>query len=119
MSREPDSDLSGLGRRACRDLENVFERADPSQLEILSRELLAASAPKRSQWQLAQQLGILPSRMVILIDELSDKGLVKRHRSIGDRRNYELTLTKRGGDTFKHLSRLAAEHEADLLAIRF
>jgi hypothetical protein len=30
-----------------------------------------------------------------------------------------LTLTKRGGDTFKHLSRLAAEHEADLLAIRF
>jgi DNA-binding MarR family transcriptional regulator len=78
---------------------------------------IIASAPKCSQRQLAQQLGILPSRMVILIDELSDKGLVKRHRSIGDRRNYELTLTKRGGDTFEHLSRLAAEHEADLLAM--
>jgi 6-phospho-3-hexuloisomerase len=42
MSSDPAFDLNGLGRRACRDLENVFEQIDSAQLEILSRELLAA-----------------------------------------------------------------------------
>jgi 6-phospho-3-hexuloisomerase len=42
MNPEPSFDLTGLGRRACRDLENVFERVDPAQLELLSRELQAA-----------------------------------------------------------------------------
>ena len=35
-------DFHGLGRRACRDLEGVFEASDPSGLELLSKELLAA-----------------------------------------------------------------------------
>ena len=35
-------DFHGLGRRACRDLEGVFEASDPSGLERLSQELLAA-----------------------------------------------------------------------------
>src|SRR5258708_26041433 len=42
MNSEPSFDLTGLGRRACRDLENVFERVDPAQLEALSQELIAA-----------------------------------------------------------------------------
>ena len=42
MNPEPSFDLGGLGRRACRDLEKVFERVDPAQLEILSQELIAA-----------------------------------------------------------------------------
>ena len=42
MNSEPSFDLNGLGRRVCRDLEKVFERVDPDQLELLSRELLAA-----------------------------------------------------------------------------
>ena len=42
MNSEPSFDLAGLGRRACRDLENVFGRVDPAQLEFLSRELQAA-----------------------------------------------------------------------------
>src|SRR6266446_1002360 len=42
MKPEPSFDLTSLGRRACRDLENVFERIDPGQLELLSRELIAA-----------------------------------------------------------------------------
>ena len=35
-------DVNALGRRACRDLETVFEQISPSQLDLLSRELLAA-----------------------------------------------------------------------------
>jgi 6-phospho-3-hexuloisomerase len=42
MNPEPSFDLGGLGRRACRDLENVFARLAPAQLEILSQELIAA-----------------------------------------------------------------------------
>ena len=59
-------------------------------------------------------LGVLPSTMVVLIDELDKKGLVQRHRSVKDRRNYALALTPEGIDLLQQLSRLAAEHEADL-----
>src|SRR6476620_10647785 len=41
-SPEAPFDFHGLGRRACRDLEGVFEASDPSGLERLSKELLAA-----------------------------------------------------------------------------
>ena len=75
---------------------------------------IIASMPECSQKGLAVRLGILPSRMVILIDELDAKGLVKRHRSTKDRRNYALALTKPGEKVLQQLSRLAAEHEADL-----
>jgi 6-phospho-3-hexuloisomerase len=44
MNTESNFDLAGLGRSACRDLESVFERVDPSQFELLSRELLATKA---------------------------------------------------------------------------
>ena len=42
MHAESSFDFQALGRRACRDLETVFEASDPSQLEILSQELLRA-----------------------------------------------------------------------------
>jgi 6-phospho-3-hexuloisomerase len=42
MDAPPNFDLNALGRRACRDLETVFERVSPSQLDCLSQELLAA-----------------------------------------------------------------------------
>ena len=54
--------------------------------------------------------------MVILIDELPEKGLVERKRSQIDRRHSELALTKAGKKTLEKLSKLAAEHEADLCA---
>jgi DNA-binding MarR family transcriptional regulator len=78
---------------------------------------MIASKPECSQKDLAELLGVLPSRMVILIDELAAKGLVKRHRSTKDRRNYALALTKPGEKVLEQLSRLAAEHEADLCAV--
>jgi D-arabinose 5-phosphate isomerase GutQ len=42
MDAAANFDLKALGRRACRDLEAAFGRVDPSQLELLSQELLAA-----------------------------------------------------------------------------
>jgi DNA-binding MarR family transcriptional regulator len=75
---------------------------------------MIASTPECNQLALAKRLGVLPSRMVLLIDELVKKGLVERKRSQKDRRHSELALTKAGGLLLKKLSKLAAEHEAAL-----
>jgi DNA-binding MarR family transcriptional regulator len=70
-----------------------------------------ASDPGVSQQALAEHLGVMPSRMVALVDELETKGIIERRRSTEDRRNYELHLTERGRRVLGELSRIAAEHE--------
>ena len=55
----------------------------PRQAGILR---LIATTPGCNQQDLARRLGVLPSQMVLLIDELSEKKLVKRQRSTEDRR---------------------------------
>jgi len=73
-----------------------------------------AMDPGVSQQALAEHLGLLPSRMVALVDALESKGIVERRRSTEDRRNYQLQLTERGQQVLQNLSRIAAEHEEDL-----
>ena len=73
-----------------------------------------ARTPGLNQQRLAKFLGVLPSRMVLLIDELADKGLVQRRRSTTDRRHSELVLTKKGERTLTKLSKIVVAHEADL-----
>ncbi len=75
-----------------------------------------ASDPGISQQDLAEHLGIVPSRMVALIDELESKGIVKRKRSIKDRRTYALALTQNGRMVLRELSHVAADHEVALCA---
>ncbi len=70
-----------------------------------------ASDPGVSQQALAGHLGVMPSRMVALIDELESKGIVERRRSAEDRRNYALHLTEKGRRILGEISRIAAEHE--------
>jgi len=77
---------------------------------------IIATTPACNQRLLAKRLGVLPSRMVILLDELTEKGLLERRRSTRDRRHSQLVLTRRGQRMLEKLSRLAAEHEADLCA---
>lgn len=75
-----------------------------------------ANTPACNQLTLAKRLRVLPSRIVILIDELTDKGLVERKRSAKDRRHSELVLTQRGERILQKLRKLADEHESALLA---
>jgi DNA-binding MarR family transcriptional regulator len=75
-----------------------------------------ASDPGISQQALAEHLGIMPSRMVALVDELESKGIVERRRSTEDRRNYALELAGKGRQLLGELSRIAAAHEAALCA---
>jgi len=75
-----------------------------------------ASDPGISQQVLADHLGVMPSRMVLLVDDLETKGIVERRRSTEDRRNYALHLTPRGHQVLGQLSRVAAEHDESLCA---
>lgn len=94
------------------------ERAAPLGISPAQSGLLRAiaSSPGRSQQAVAEQLGLKPSRLVVLIDELESEGLVERRRNPNDRRHYALHLTKKGERLLAKIARVAAEHEADICA---
>jgi DNA-binding MarR family transcriptional regulator len=107
--------LAQLGSHAAQRFSERVAKIDliPPHAGILR---MIVSMQECSQQALAERLDILPSRVVTLIDELEAKDLIKRQRSKTDRRAYALVLTKRGQQTLVQLSKLAAEHEADLCA---
>jgi DNA-binding MarR family transcriptional regulator len=73
-----------------------------------------AAQPGRSQQALSAQLGMLPSRVVVYVDELEDRGYVERHRNPDDRRLHALYLTAAGKRLMRKLSELARQHELRL-----
>jgi DNA-binding MarR family transcriptional regulator len=78
--------------------------------------LIAANAGQ-SQQTLAQLLGVAPSRVVALIDDLQAKDLVIRARSATDRRSYELRLTRKGGQVMEAMREIGSAHEDDVLGV--
>jgi MarR family transcriptional regulator, lower aerobic nicotinate degradation pathway regulator len=67
------------------------------------------------QQQLSADMGIDPSAMVGLVDELESAGLAQRRRRQGDRRAWEVTITAEGRRRLEHARRLATEVEDDVL----
>jgi DNA-binding MarR family transcriptional regulator len=86
----------------------------PSDIGLLR---LIALNPGQSQQTLAQSLGVVPSRVVALIDELQGKGLVSRERSSTDRRNYELQLSPTGREVMAKMREIGSAHEKDILRV--
>jgi DNA-binding MarR family transcriptional regulator len=75
-----------------------------------------AAEPGRSQQALSAQLGMLPSRVVVYVDELEECGYVERRRNPDDRRLHALYLTAAGKRLMRKLSELARQHELKLTA---
>jgi DNA-binding MarR family transcriptional regulator len=69
-----------------------------------------------SQQALGEALGTFPSRLVALLDELEERGLVERRDRPGDRRSYALHLTDAGREALQQLVRVARQHQDDLCA---
>lgn len=67
------------------------------------------------QQQLSTDMGIDPSAMVKLIDELERAGLAERRRRESDRRAWEVTITSRGRRTLERSRRLAMQVEDEVL----
>jgi DNA-binding MarR family transcriptional regulator len=68
-----------------------------------------------SQQRLADYLRVLPSRLVVLIDQLEERGVVERRANARDRRSSALHLTDAGAEMLKNIGRLARDHQEALL----
>jgi DNA-binding MarR family transcriptional regulator len=64
-----------------------------------------------TQRELGDALGMFPSNLVRLIDELEEKGLVRRGKSTKDRRSYTLQLTEKGQGVALALITLTRAHQ--------
>ncbi len=85
-----------------------FFRPQPGILGLLSR------SSGISQQELAETLGILPSRVVAFVDELEEAGLVTRVRDAVDRRRNTLVLTSAGRAAWQKVATVARAHEAEI-----
>jgi DNA-binding MarR family transcriptional regulator len=77
---------------------------------------LLRGVPGLSQQQLAEQLGVAPSRIVTYIDELEARGWIQRTRDSQDRRVNLLTLTAEGHTAFATLATVSRGHETTITA---
>lgn len=68
-----------------------------------------------SQQEVAELLGMFPSRLVGLVDELQERGLIERAASPHDRRINVLLLTDAGERTLTGVGRIARAHQDRLL----
>jgi DNA-binding MarR family transcriptional regulator len=66
---------------------------EPRNFGMLTR--LAANEGK-SQQAIGEMMGLNATRMVFLVDELEQRGLVERRRNPADRRSHALYLTEEG-----------------------
>lgn len=85
----------------------------PGQYSVL---ITLSSQPGLRQSQLADALGIKRANLVILLDELQQRGLVQRLPSASDRRAVSLHLTEAGHALAADLRVQQAEHEARIAA---
>src|SRR5215472_11825969 len=69
-----------------------------------------------SQQALSSMLGLPPSRLVVLVDELEKRGLVERRDSPEDRRVYELHLTSKGSKMVEAIGKIAQEQDDAICA---
>jgi DNA-binding MarR family transcriptional regulator len=89
------------------------KQVDPFGLRLAHVGVLKAifQANGLTQRELGDALGMFPSNLVRLIDELEEKGLVRRGRSTEDRRSHMLQLTKEGQSLTLKLITLTRAHQ--------
>jgi DNA-binding MarR family transcriptional regulator len=105
--------LSQLGAHASR---RFFERLaeidlQPPQFRVLN---VIDAAEGLSQQAISEAIGAPPSRIVAIVDELEERGLVERRPQPGDRRVHALYLTAAGKKLLGRGRKLAAAHEEEL-----
>ncbi len=94
------------------------ERLQPLGLEQRQAGMLARLAGNdgRSQQAIAELMGVNPTRMVFLTDELEKLGLVERRRNPADRRSHALYLTEAGTAMLARVREVTRAHEAAVTA---
>jgi DNA-binding MarR family transcriptional regulator len=105
--------LSSLGHAVAATFSS---RLAPLELEPREFALLRRIDVQEgsSQQAIGERLGIPPSRMVALVDELEERRLLERRPRPGDRRAHALHLTPAGKRLLAKAGRLAAALEGEL-----
>jgi DNA-binding MarR family transcriptional regulator len=115
----PESGVAFLLVQLGFHLARVFgERLRPLGLEQRHAGMLVRLAENdgRSQQALAELMGVNPTRMVFLTDELEKLGLVERRRNPADRRSHALYLTEAGTAMLARVREVTRAHEAGITA---
>jgi DNA-binding MarR family transcriptional regulator len=105
--------ISQLGFFSSKRFTEALEPLGIGPREFLLLRFVAASGGQ-SQQALAERLGVPPSRMVALIDDLEGRGLVERRPDPEDRRIRAVHLTRRGGQALERAAEVAIEYERKL-----
>jgi DNA-binding MarR family transcriptional regulator len=115
-----ESEASGLGFLLVQ-LGTLVARQFREQLEPLGIEprhfgMLTRLAENEgmAQQAIGELIGLNPTQMVFLVDELEDRGLVERRRNPADRRSYGLYLTDAGRDMLVQVRAVARAHQRTL-----
>ncbi len=105
--------LSQVGIHASRQFSERIAELDlhPALFRVLN---LVDAAEGHSQQAIGEAIEVPPSRMVGLVDELEQRGLVERRPHPTDRRVRTLYLTAKGRKTLERGREIAKKHEQDL-----
>jgi DNA-binding MarR family transcriptional regulator len=85
----------------------------PPQVAVLR---VVGQEPGLNQQAVAARLGVLPSKVVTLVDELEARRLVQRERSSTDRRQYALRLPPSAGQELSRLRDVVRRHDEEITA---
>jgi DNA-binding MarR family transcriptional regulator len=105
--------LARLGAHATDLFARRMNALDLSPAQAGLLRMLAAT-PGRSQKQLAEDLGMPPSRFVPFADKLDDKGLIERRKNPADRRLHAVYLTDVGRRMLGEVAKAGMAHEQQI-----
>jgi DNA-binding MarR family transcriptional regulator len=107
-----------LAQIGCHAAAKFAERLAPSKFTPPQAGILGVISRQNglSQQALADLLGMFPSRLVLVLDELEQAGLIERRPHGSDRRVYVLHLTVRGKKALQAIGRVARQHEDAMCA---
>jgi DNA-binding MarR family transcriptional regulator len=107
--------LSQVGAHSSR---RWHERLAPIGLDPRSALVLrhVAAEEGRTQASLSALLAVPPSRIVGIVDELEQRGLLERRANPSDRRAHALWLTASGRKVLGDVMAVSRAHEADICA---
>jgi DNA-binding MarR family transcriptional regulator len=105
--------LSQVGIHASRQFAEKIAAVDlnPPLFRVLN---LVDAAEGQSQQAIGAAIDVPASRMVALVDELEQRGLVERRPKPNDRRVRALYLTRKGRNALARGREIAKEHEEAL-----
>jgi DNA-binding MarR family transcriptional regulator len=103
-----------LARATGSRIRREFEGAGISRREYAVLDRLSSTGPIPQQ-RLGQELHVHSSNLVAVLDELSERGLIRRPRDPDDRRRYRLELSEDGANALKSARAAAADIERTML----